>query len=94
MKRYIIATRNNDYYGYDETECYIFPEGTTDKEIEKYIERGIYDYAENYENSVRGYDEDRENEDESQEDYDICCFEWRDASKNEIEDYEEEWFSI
>lgn len=58
MKRYIIATRNNGYCGCDETECYIFPEGTTDKEIDKYIEEGMYDYAENYENSVRGYDED------------------------------------
>ena len=90
MKRYIIATRNNGYCGCDETECYIFPEGTTDKEIDKYIEEGMYDYAENYENSVRGYDEDWENEDEAQEYYDNCCFDWRDASENEIEDYEGE----
>lgn len=94
MKRYIIATRNNGYCGCDETECYIFPEGTTDKEIDKYIEGGMYDYAENYENSVRGYDEDWENEDEAQEYYDNCCFDWRDASENEIEDYEGEWLSI
>ena len=85
MKRYIIATRNNGYCGCDETECYIFPEGTTDKEIDKYIEEGMYDYAENY---VRGY------EDEAQEYYDNCCFDWRDASENEIEDYEGGWLSI
>ena len=94
MKRYIIATRNNGYYGCDETEYYIFPEGTTDKEIDKYIEEGMYDYAEDYVNSVRGYDKDWENEDEEQEYYDNCCFDWRDASENEIEDYEEEWLSI
>ena len=86
MKRYIIATRHNDYCG-DETECYIFPEGTTDKEIDEYIEEGMYDYAESY-------DEEWENEDEAQEYYDDCCFDWRDASENEIEDYEGEWLSI
>ena len=35
-----------------------------------------------------------ENEDEAQEYYDNCCFDWRDASENEIEDYEGEWLSI
>ena len=87
MKRYIIATRNNGYCGCDETECYIFPEGTTDKEIDEYIEEGMYDYAESY-------DEDWENEDEAPEYYDDCCFDWCDASENEIEDYEGEWLSI
>ena len=95
MKRYIIATRNNGYCGCDETECYIFPEGTTDKEIDKYIEEGMYDYAENYEYVAQGgWDEDWENEDEAQEYYDNCYFDWHDASENEIEDYEGEWFSI
>ena len=87
MKRYIIATRNNGYCGCDETEYYIFPEGTTDKEIDKYIEEDMDDYAENS-------DEDWENEDEEPEYYDNCSFDWRDASENEIRDYKEEWLSI
>ena len=66
MERYIIATGDNDDCGCEETEYHIFPEGTTDEEIDKYIEEGMYyDFVENYENSVRGYDEDRENEDEA-----------------------------
>ena len=94
MKRYIIATTNNGYCGCDKTECYAFPEGTTDKEIDKYIEEGMHDYAENYENSVRGYDEVWENEDEAQEYYDKCYFDWRDASENEIGDYKGEWVLV
>jgi len=76
MKRYIIATRNYGYCGGDETDYYIFPEGTTDKEIDKYIEEDMYDYAENYENEEPDY-------------YDYCSFDWRDASENEIRDYED-----
>lgn len=91
MKRYIIATRNNGYCGCDETECYIFPEGTTDREIDKYIEEGMYDYAENYEYLFEG---DWESEDEAQEYYNNCYFDWHDASENDIEDYEGEWSSI
>ena len=94
MKRYVIATRNNGFWGCDEIECYIFPEGTTDREIDKYIEEGMSDYAESYENSVRGCDEDLENEDEAQEYCDNCCFDWYDASEEEIEGYEGEWISI
>ena len=61
MKRYIIATRNNGYCGCDETECYIFPEGTTDKEIDKYIEEGMYGYCYFYwhdasENDIKDYE--------------------------------------
>ena len=91
MKRYIIATRNNGYCGHDETECYIFPEGTTDKEIDNYIEEGMYDYAENFEYLLG---KDWENEDDEQEYYNNCYFDWHDASENEIEDNEGEWFSI
>ena len=55
----------------------------------------MYDYAENYEYVARGgWDEDWENEDEAQEYYDNCYFDWYDASENDIEDYEGEWFSI
>ena len=87
MKRYIIATRDYGYCGGVETEYYIFPEGTTDKEIDKYNEEDMYDYAESC-------DEDWENEDEEPEYYDNRHFDWRDASENEIRDYEEEWISI
>jgi len=80
MKRYIIATRDYGYCGGVETEYYIFPEGTTDKEIDKYNEEDMYDYAENYE--------------DEQEYYDNRHFNWRDASENEIRDYEEKWLSI
>jgi len=80
MKRYIIATRDYGYCGGVETEYYIFPEGTTDKEIDKYNEEDMYDYAENYE--------------DEQEYYDNRHFDWRDASENEIRDYEKKWLSI
>lgn len=91
MKRYIVATRNNGYCGCDDTECYIFPEGTTDKEIDNYIEAGMYDYAENY---AYMFDKDWENEDEAQEYYNNCCFDWHDANEKDREDYEGEWSSI
>jgi len=80
MKRYIIATRDYGYCGGVETEYYIFPEGTTDKEIDKYNEEDMYDYAEDYE--------------DEQEYYDNRHFNWRDASENEIRDYEKKWLSI
>ena len=50
-----------------------------------------YDYAENYEYLFEG---DWENEDEAQEYYNDCHFDWHDASENDIEDYEGEWSSI
>ena len=80
MKRYIIATRDYGYCGGVETEYYIFPEGTTDEEIDKYNEEDMYDYAEDYE--------------DEQEYYDNRHFNWRDASENEIRDYEKKWLSI
>jgi len=95
MKRYIVVTRSNGYCGCDSTECYIFPERTTDKEIEEYIEEGMYDYAEYYEYVARGgWDEDWESEDDAEAYYAKCDFEWHDAEEDEIEEYKEEWFSI
>lgn len=95
MKRYIVVIRSNGYCGCDSTECYIFPEGTTDKEIEEYIEEGMYDYAEDYEYVARGgWDEDWESEDDAEAYYTECDFEWHDAEEDEIEEYEGEWFSI
>lgn len=88
MERYIIVTRSNGYCGCDSTECYIFPEGTTNEEIDKYIEEGMYDYAESYEYVARGWDEDWEDEDEAEAYYNECCFDWHDATEEEKEDYE------
>ena len=35
-----------------------------------------------------------ESEDDAEAYYAECCFEWHDAEEDEIEEYEEEWFSI
>lgn len=95
MKRYIIATRSNGYCGCDSTECYIFPEGTTNEEIDKYIDEGMYDYAEDYEYIARGgWDEDWEDEDEAEAYYNECYFDWHDATEDEIEDYKEEFMIV
>lgn len=94
MKRYIIVTRHNGYCGCDSTEYYIFPEETTDSEIDEYIEEGMYDYSESYEYLVTGWGEDWESEDDREEYYDNCGFDWHEADEEEREEYKKEWFSV
>jgi len=95
MKRYVIVTRYNGYCGCDSTEYYIFPEGMADGEIDEYIEEGMYDYAEDYEYVARGgWDEDWESEDDREEYYNNCGFDWREADDEEREEYKKEWFAI
>lgn len=92
MKRYIIVTRSNGYCGCDSTEYYVFPEGTTDNEIDEYIEEGMYDYAESYEYIARGWDNDWESEEDEEYYYNECAFDWYEASEEEIEEHCGEWF--
>lgn len=95
MKRYIIVTRSNGYCGCDSTEYYIFPEETTDNEIDEYIQEGMYDYAEQYEYvAIRGWGEDWEDEDDREAYYDNCGFDWHEATEEEREDYEEEFMIV
>lgn len=94
MARYIVVTRNNNYCECDSEEYYIFPEGTSDSEIDKYIEEGMYDYAESYEYVARGWGEDWESEEDEEEYYNNCDFYWREATEEERENYEEEFMTI
>lgn len=91
MARYIIVTRSNNYCGCDSEEYYIFPEGTSDIEIDEYLEQGMYDYAEQYEHVAKGWGEDWENEDEEEAYYNNCVFDWYEATEEERQDYEEEF---
>lgn len=87
MKRYIIVTRNNSYCGCDSEEYYVFPEGTPDSEIDEYIEEGMYDYAEQYDYVARGWGEDWESEEDEEDYYNNCGFDWHEADEEEKEDY-------
>lgn len=94
MKRYIVATRNNNYCECDSEEYYIFPEGTPDSEIDEYIEEGMYDYAESYEYVARGWGEDWESEEDEEEYYNNCSFYWREATEEEKENCNEEFMPV
>lgn len=87
MARYIIVTRSNNYCGCDSEECYIFPEGTSDIEIDEYIGEGMYDYAEQYDYVARGWGEDWESEEDEEAYYNDCSFDWHEATVEEREDY-------
>jgi len=94
MARHIIVTRSNGYCGCDSKEYYVFPEGTSDIEIDEYIAEGMYDYAEQYEYTVRGWDSDWESEEDEEEYYNNCSFDWHEATEKEKEDYEGEFMAV
>lgn len=91
-ERYIIGTRSNGYCGCDETEYLIFPENTTDSEINAYFDEGMYDYAES---CVYGcalqWDEDWESEEDEEMYFENCEYEWHEATEEEKEDYADEF---
>lgn len=94
MKRYIVVTRSNGYCGCDNEEYYVFPEGTADNEIDEYIEEGMYDYALQYEYLIRGWGNDWASEEDEEEYYSNCGFDWHEATEEEREDYEEEFMTV
>lgn len=85
MDRYIVATRSNGYCGCDSTEFLTFPEGTSDAEIDSYIEEGMYDYAESYSHVATGWGNGFESKEDEEEYYMNATFDWREATKEEIE---------
>lgn len=85
MERYIVITLSNGYCGCDKTEYVIFPEGTTDSEIEAYIEDEIVDYAESYSCMATGWEGDFESEEDEETYYDNINSNWREVTKEEIE---------
>lgn len=85
MDRYIVATLSNGYCGCDDTEFLIFPEGTNDADIDSYIEGGMYDYAESYAHVATGWGNGFESEEDEEEYYMNATFDWREATKEEIE---------
>lgn len=95
MARYIIVTRSDDYCGCDSEEYYIFPEGTLDNKIDDYIVEGMYDYAEQYEYiAIGNWDEDWDSEEDRDEYYNNCSFDWHEATEEEIEEYKEEFIVV
>lgn len=95
MKRYIIVMRsNNNYCGCESIEYYIFPEGTTDSEIDEYIEEGMYDYAKSYEYLVTSWNGVWESEEEREEYYNNSTFDWFEANQKEREKHEGKWFAV
>lgn len=95
MARHIIVTRSNGYCGCDSEEYYVFSEETTDIEIDEYIAEGMYDYALQYEYiATGGWDSDWENEEDEEEYYNSCSFDWHEATEEEKEDYEGEFMVV
>lgn len=94
MARYIIVTRSNGYCGCDYEEHYVFSEETSDIEIDEYIAEGMYDYASQYEYIARGWCSDWESEEDEEEYYNNCSFDWHEATEEEKEDYEGEFMTI
>jgi hypothetical protein len=84
MARYIEVTRSNNYCGCDSWEYYIFPDTATDEEINEYVADGMYDYAETYEYvATGGWDCDWESEEEREEYYNECFYNWRELTEQE-----------
>lgn len=84
--RYIIVNRSNGYCGCDGEEYYAFPDVATDRDIDKYVEEGMYDYAASYSYLVRGWGKDWESEEEAEYYYSNCYFVWEEISKEEAEE--------
>lgn len=90
--RYIVVERSNGYCGSEVTEYYAFSDDTSDAYIDRFIEEGMYDYAEDYEYLVKAWDEDWESEADRHDYYVNCYFSWREATEEEIED--EEFYAV
>ena len=86
MKRYIIVTRYNGYCGCDSVEYYAFPDVATNRDIDEYIDEGMYDYAQSYSHVATGWGNVWESEGAEEYYYTNCDFYWVEISEEEAKE--------
>lgn len=86
MARYIRFIGGNGYCGCDIDEVEVFPDDTTDKELDQCADDMAMENGESFEDVATGWDRDFESEEEREDYYDGCYCSWHEISE---EDYKE-----